>query len=188
MTININQLNVGKGLLIDNQIYIVTDLNYGKHTKGGAFCRVKLKSLVAGSVLDRTFKAADKLEDVFLEERSLQFMYRSGDTFHFMDHETYEETMVHEDLLGEGVQFLQDNLEVTAVLHDHRIMKINMPNFIVTEITQTEPGFKGDSARAGTKPATIDTGAIVQVPLFINTGDWIRVDTRTCQYVERVQK
>ncbi len=188
MTISINQISSGTGLRINGQIFLVTDYSHVKPGKGSAFVRVKLKNIKTQQVLERTFKTADKLDDVLLEERKLQNLYRSGDGFHFMDTTSYEERVLSEEVLGDCVKFLQDHLEVTGICYGDEVLKIVLPIFIISEITQTEPGFKGDSSRAGTKPATIDTGIMIQVPLFVNIGDRIKVDTRTGSYVERVSR
>ncbi len=188
MTISINQITSGIGLRINSGIFLVTDYSHVNPGKGSAFVRVKLKNIKTQQVLDRTFKTADKLDDVTLEERKLQNLYRSGDGFHFMDCTSYEEKVLSEEILGESAKFLQDHLEVTGICYNDEVLKIVLPIFIVAEITQTEPGFKGDSSRAGTKPATIDTGMAVQVPLFVNIGDRVKIDTRTGSYVERVQQ
>jgi elongation factor P len=176
------------GLKINGEIYLVTEHSHHKPGKGGAFVRVRLKNVKTGQVLNKTFKPVDKIDDVSLEERKLQNLYRSGDNFHFMDGASYEEIVVSKDILGDAIMFLQDNLEVIGIYHDKDVLKIVLPTFITAEITQTEPGFKGDSSKAGTKPATIDTGAQIQVPLFINMGDRVKIDTRTGSYVERVQQ
>jgi len=176
------------GLRINGDIFLVTEYNHVKPGKGGAFARVKLKNVKTQQVLKKTFKPVDKLDDISLEERKIQNLYRSGDSFHFMDNTSYEETIISKDLIGDAVRFLQDNLEVTGVYYNNDVLKIILPIFIIAEITQTEPGFKGDSSKAGTKPATIDTGTQIQVPLFINIGDRVKIDTRTGSYVERVQQ
>jgi elongation factor P len=187
VTISINQISSGTGLRINGDIFLVTDYSHVKPGKGSAFVRVKLKNVKTHQVLDRTFKTAEKLDDVLLEERKMQNLYRNGDDFHFMDCTSYEEKIISEDILGDSVKFLQDHLEVTGVCYGDEVLKIALPTFIVAEIIQTEPGFKGDSSRAGTKPSTIDTGMTIQVPLFVNIGDRVKIDTRTGSYVERVK-
>lgn len=188
MNISINQISSGIALKVDDQIYLVTDYNHVKPGKGSAFVRVKLKNMRTDLVVERTFRSAETLEEVPLDEKRAHFTYRDGDTFHFMDQETFEEISINKEFVGEAVKYLQDNAEVTIVFCDHKVQKVYLPNFIIAQITEAEPGFKGDSSRAGNKPAKIDTGATVQVPLFINPGDWIKIDTRSDQYVERVQK
>lgn len=188
MAITINQLETGLGLLLDNEIYTILECNHVKPGKGSAFVRVRLKSLKTDLVLERTFRSSDKLEEVVLEERRLEYLYNSGHIFHFMDHETYEEVAIPEENLADTRKFLLDHLEVTGVYYKNQVQKIILPTFIEAEITDTEPGFKGDSSRSGTKPAKIATHATIQVPLFINKGDWVKIDTRTGIYVERVQR
>jgi len=188
VTISINQISSNTALRIDGSIFLVTDYSHVKPGKGSAFVRVKMKNIKTDQVLERTFKTADKLDDVALEERRLQNLYRSGDYFHFMDTKTYEEKIVSKDILGDAIQFLQDHLEVSGICDGNEVLKIVLPTFINAEIIQTEPGYKGDSTRAGTKPATIDTGVTIQVPLFINIGDRVKIDARTGSYVERVNK
>jgi len=188
VTISINQLTSGMGLIVNDSIYVVVEYSHVKPGKGTAFVRVKLKNLKTDQVLERTYKTADKLEDVQLEERKLQNLYRSGDSFHFMDNTNYEEVVVDKETVGDAIKFLQDNLEVIGIFSNKKMQKMLLPMFIEAEIVQTEPGFKGDSSRAGTKPATIDTGTMIQVPLFIEVGDFIKIDTRTGSYVERIKK
>ncbi len=190
MTIAINEIASGIGLLVNNEVYLVVDYDHVKPAKGSAFVRVKMKSVKSGNVLERTFRSAEKLDDVPLEEKKFQYQYNSADSYHFMDQESYEEiTIPKDDLDPDVVKFLQDNLNVTALCYHSQILKIVLPNFLVAQIVETEPGFRGDTSRSGNKPATIDTGAIIQVPLFIGKGEWIKIDTRNGgQYVERVQK
>jgi len=187
VTISINQIKSGLGLRINGEFFMVTEHRHVKPGKGGAFVRAKLKNIRTDQVLDKTFKPAEKLEEVLLEERKFQNLYRSGDAFHFMDTVSFEESMVPLDIIGDTVRFLQDNLEVTAICYNNQVLKIVLPTFITAEITQTEPGFKGDTSKAGTKPATIDAGTQIQVPLFINIGDRVKIDTRSGTYVERMK-
>ena len=188
MTISINQIASGIGLLINDVVYFVMDYDHVKPGKGSAFVRVKLKNVKTGQVLEKTFRSSDKLEDITLEEKKIQNLYQSGDSFNFMDMNSYEEILISKDILGDDVKFLKDNLEVTAVCHGPNVLKVNLPNFIISEVKYTEPGFKGNTANAVTKPATIDTGATIQVPLFVEIGDYIKVDTRKGEYVERVKQ
>jgi len=188
VTISINQITSGTGLRVNGGIFLVTEYSHVKPGKGSAFVRVKLKNIKTDQVLEKTFKTADKLDDVLLEEKRLQNLYRSGDSFHFMDCTSYEEKVISENILGNSIKFLQDQLEVTGICYGNEVLKIVLPTFIIAEITQTEPGFKGDSSKAGTKPATIDTGTVIQVPLFVDIGDRVKIDTRTGSYVERVKQ
>lgn len=190
MAISINQIESGIGLLVDGQIYLVMEYHHVKPAKGSAFVRVKMRSVKTGNVLERTYRTAEKLDDVPLEERRMQYQYRTGDDFYFMDQESYEEVRVPlKDLDETFVKLLQDNLTVIALCHNHQVLKMVLPNFMVCQVIETEPGIRGDSSRSGNKPATIDTGATILVPLFINKEDWIKIDTRNGgEYVERVQK
>ncbi len=188
MTIGINQLVAGMALNIEGDFYIVSEYHHVKPGKGAAFCRVKMRNVKTGTALERTFRTADRLEDVPMEEQRLEFLYHTGTVYHFMNHDTYEQVEIEQELLGGAERFLLENLEVVGWIHEHKVLKVVLPNFIEAEIVESEPGIKGDSSRSGNKPAKIQTGAVIHVPLFINQGDWIKIDTRTSQYVERIQR
>jgi len=188
MTISINQLSSNIALKIDNDIYLVTEYHHVKPGKGSAFARVKLKSMTTDNTLERTFRTSDKLDDVTLDERPLEYLYASGDRLHFMDHSSYEEVVLTAEQVGDARLFMPENLEVTGIFHNNKILKVLLPTFITVRIQHTEPGIRGDSSRSGNKPATIATGAAVQVPLFVDIGEWVKIDTRTGTYVERVKK
>lgn len=186
MAFSINEIKSGLTILVDGDIYQVIEYQHVKPGKGGAFVRTKLRNLRSGNVQEKTFRGDEKIEEAFIEERKLQYLYESGGIYHFVDQENFEEiTMAKEDL-GDKIKFLKDNLEVNAYFYKDETLTINLPNFIEVKITHTEPGIKGDTAKSGTKPAKIETGATIQVPLFIDIGDKIKVDTRTGEYVERV--
>ncbi|MBF0490562.1 MAG: elongation factor P [Candidatus Omnitrophica bacterium] len=176
------------GLVVDGQLYFVTELTHVKPGKGSAFVRVRLKNIKTGAVLERTFRTAETLDEADLERRRMQYTYASGDDYHFMDQTSFEDTVISKDMIGDGIRFLQDNMEVETILYKDKVVKAEIPTFIVAEVTEADPGLKGDSSKAGYKPAKIDTGASVSVPLFINPGETIKVDTRTGIYVERVNK
>ena len=186
MGISINEIKSGLTVIVDGDIYQVIEFQHVKPGKGAAFVRTKLRNLKNSNVQERTFRGDEKIEEAFVEERKLQYLYVSGNLYHFMDQDNYEEITISKDTLGDKTKFLKDNLDVTAYTYKNEILNISLPNFIEFEIIHTEPGIKGDTAKSGTKPAKIDTGANVQVPLFINPGDKIKVDTRTGGYVERV--
>jgi elongation factor P len=175
----------GLTILVDGQAHIILDTQHVKPGKGAAFVRVRVRNLKNNSVQEVTFRGDDKIEEAYIDERKMQYLYNTGDMYHFMDQHNYEEIAVHSDALGDKVKLLKDNLDVAAYFFKNEILNINLPNFVEFTITHTEPGIKGDTAKGGTKPATIETGATVQVPLFINTGDRIKIDTRTQEYVER---
>jgi elongation factor P len=138
-----------------------------------------------GNILEQTFRGDEKIDEAFIEESKLQYQYNANDMYYFMDQENYDEKVISKEILGEKVNFLKDNMEVTALSYKDDVLAVNLPNFMIYKITSSEPGVKGDTAKAGTKPAKIETGAIIQVPLFVNEGDSIKVDTRTGSYLER---
>jgi len=188
VAISISQITTGKSILVGADIFLVVEHQHVKPGKGGAFARTKLKNIKTDQVIEKTFKPVDKVEEIILDERKLENLYQSGDSYHFMDHDTFEEVAISKDVLKDAVRFLTDHLEVIGFFYNDEILKVILPTFVSCEITHTEPGFKGDSSRAGNKPATIETGAAIGVPLFINIGDRIKVDTRSGEYVERVKK
>jgi elongation factor P len=172
---------------LDGDPYIVIEAQFVKPGKGGAFTRTKLRNMLTGNVIDRTFRSGEKIERADLQEQRLQFMY-SDDMYHFMNTETYEQIEISEDFLGDDRFYLTENLEVDVLFFNMKPIGITLPIFIEVEITETEPGIKGDTAQGATKPAVISSGAKVMVPLFVNEGDWIKVDTRSREYIERVKR
>lgn len=186
MTVSINQFKNGLTILIDGSVFQVIDIEHVKPGKGAAFVRTKLRNVKVGTIIERTFRGDDKIEEAFVEERKLQFLYHKAKFYHFMDQETYEELVLPEEILGDNVKYLKDNLEVGALVFDGGILNINLPNSVELKITYTETGARGDTVRAGLKSATLETGAVIQVPLFIESGNTIKVDTRTGEYIERV--
>ena len=172
---------------LDGEPYVVTDFQFVKPGKGNAFTRVKLKSLISGRVLERTWKSGEQIGRPDLEEREMQYLYSDGSTFTFMDTTTYDQVEISRDFLANTVDFLLDNLEVTVLFFNDRPINIELPNFVDLEITLCEPGVKGDTATGANKPATLSTGATVNVPLFINEGETIRIDTRTGEYSGRAK-
>jgi elongation factor P len=178
-----------KGLKIEleGEPYVITDFLHVKPGKGGAFVRTKLKSLVTGNVIDRTFRSGEKVQSPALDERNMQYLYREGNVYHFMDNDTFEQLTLTADQLGEDSNFLPENVQVRIVFHNGKPIGVELPFFVELTIVKTEPGVRGDTARGGTKPATVETGAVIQVPLFLNEGDRIKVDTRTREYIERAK-
>jgi elongation factor P len=187
MTVSTADFRKGLKIELEGEPYIITDFLHVKPGKGGAFVRTKLKSLVTGNVIDRTFRSGEKVQTPSLEEKTMQYLYHEGDTYHFMDSDTYEQITLAGDLLGEDSNFLQENVEVKILFHNDQPIGVELPFFVELTIVQTEPGVKGDTASGGTKPATVETGAVIQVPLFLNEGDVIKVDTRTGEYIERAK-
>jgi len=186
VALSINDIKAGLTILVDGQPQLVLETQHVKPGKGAAFVRVKIKNLRNTSIQERTFRGEEKIEAAYVEERKLQFLYRSGSMYHFMDQENFEEVAINEETVGEQQKFLKDNLDVVAYSYKNETLNIVLPNFIEFTITHTEPGIKGDTAKSGTKPAQIETGATIQVPLFVNTDDRIKVDTRSGIYIERV--
>jgi len=186
VALSINEVKAGLTILVDGGVWLVIDTQHVKPGKGAAFVRAKIRNLKNSSVQEKTFRGDEKIDEAFVEERKLQYLYSSGDLYHFMDQENYEEVAIAKDVLADKAKFLKDNLDVAAYYYKEDVLNVNLPNFIEFTITHTEPGIKGDTAKSGTKPAEVDTGATIQVPLFINPGDKIKVDTRTGSYVERV--
>jgi elongation factor P len=178
-----------KGLKIelDGTPYVIADFQHVKPGKGGAFVRTKLKNLVTGRVLDRTFRSGERVKRPDLMEREMQYLYREGDRFCMMDNESYEQLWLTAEQVGEARLYLTENLKVQVLFFYQQPLAVEVPNFVVLEVAQTEPGVRGDTATGGTKPATLETGAVIQVPLFIHAGDRVRVDTRTGSYIERVK-
>ncbi|MBZ0180509.1 MAG: elongation factor P [Melioribacteraceae bacterium] len=179
------------GLIIKfkNDLYSITEFQHVKPGKGGAFVRTMLKNLRTGKVLDNTFRAGESVEIVRVERRKYQYLYKESGGFVLMDYDTYEQMTVPEETFDEGRVFLKEGLDVELLLDDQdKIVTAELPIFVELEVTETEPGFKGDTATNVMKPATVETGASVQVPLFINIGDMLKIDTRTGTYVERVKK
>ena len=186
MALSINEVKSGLTILVDDIVYLVVDTEHVKPGKGAAFVRVKIRHMKLGTVIERTFRGEEKIEQAFVEERKLQYQYHSGGIYHFMDQENYEEIAISEDALGDKKKYLKDNLEVLGYFYKDDTLNVNLPFFIEFKIIHTEPGIKGDTAKSGTKPAEIETGASILVPLFVNEGDIIKVDTRTGGYIERV--
>lgn len=186
MALSINDVKAGLTILVDRQAYMVIETEHVKPGKGSAFVRAKLKNLNNGSIQEKTFRGDEKIEPAFIEERRLGYLYSSAGVYHFMDQDNFEEIDIAEENIQDKAKFLKDNLEVAAYFYKNEILNIALPNFIEFKIIHTEPGIKGDTAKSGTKPAQIETGSSIQVPLFIEAGDRIKVDTRSGGYVERV--
>lgn len=180
-----NQIRKGVKLLIDGDAYEVVDVDHVKPGKGSAFARARVRNLKTGQVLEKTVKAGDKVETAETQESRMQFLYKEGDRYHFMDQNTFEQITIPEEVLGDAVNYLAENLEVSVLLHDGEPLGVELPNFVTLTIVDTEPGFKGDTVSGG-KPAKCDTGAVVNVPFHLNVGDRIVVDTRDGSYREKV--
>lgn len=153
--------------------------------KGAAFVRTKYKNVITGAVVERSFNPTDKYPTAYIERKDMQYLYSDGDLYYFMDMETYEQQPIDKSKLGPAFQFVKENMEVKVLSYKGNVFGVEPPNFVELEVTETDPGFKGDTATNATKPATLETGAEIKVPLFINQGDMIRIDTRTGEYMER---
>ena len=175
----------GLVILLDGELMEIVDFQHVKPGKGGAFVRTKFKNVMTGRVLEKTFRSGEKMEDVRLEERIWQYLYSDGDLYHFMDPQSYEQIAIGADTVGDNKNWLKENNNANLVFYDGRVIKLSLPFTVALVITQCDPGVQGDRATGGTKPATLETGATVQVPLFVNEGETIKVDTRTGEYIER---
>lgn len=171
---------------LDGSVFKVVEFQHVKPGKGAAFVRTKLKNVITGAVLEKTFNPTDKMPKAQVEVQEMQYLYKDENLYYFMDTETYEQLPINEELLTDALDYLKDNTMVKVLSFKGSIFGVEPPNFVELEVTYTEPGFKGDSSTGATKPATVETGAVFNVPLFINIGDVIRIDTRTGEYMERV--
>ena len=177
----------GLRIEIDGQPFIIVENQFVKPGKGQSFCRVKLKHLLQGNVIDRTYKSGEKVAPADIVEKAMQFLYINDETYHFMDNSDFEQFELNKDQLGDNWKWVQEGMVVDVMIYKGTAVSIVVPNFTALEITYCEPGVKGDTATNATKPATVETGAIVHVPLFVNQDEKIKIDTRTGEYVERVK-
>ncbi len=177
-----------RGLKIEykGEPYEIVDFQHVKPGKGAAFVKTRMKNLLTGNVLDINFRSGDKFEKPDLEEKEMQYLYADGDSYWFMDVETYEQVAIPLEHIKEKVGYLQENVQVTILFYKGKAIDIELPNFVELKVVETEPGVRGDTVSGGSKPAKLETGLVVNVPLFINEGDVIKIDTRTGEYVERV--
>ena len=171
---------------IDGNIYQILEFQHVKPGKGAAFVRTKLKNIINGGVVEKTFRPTEKFPQARIDRVDMQYLYNDGDLFYFMDMETYEQIALAEDVIGDALKFVKENETVKVCSHNGNVFTVEPPLFVELEVTETEPGFKGDTAQGATKPATVETGAIVYVPLFVETGDRLKIDTRTGEYLSRV--
>ena len=185
MQVSTADFKKGLRIVFDGEPYVIVDFQHVKPGKGGAFVRTKLKHMRVGRVIDNTFRSGEKVGLVDFDEKHMQFLYKD-DHFHFMDLETYEQVSMSADEVGEARRWLKENTEVDVLYIDSSPTGVDLPNFVELAVARTDPGVRGDTAQGGTKPATLETGAVVQVPLFLNEGDVVKVDTRTGEYLGRV--
>jgi elongation factor P len=176
------------GLIVDMEgdLLEIVDFQHVKPGKGGAFVRTRFKNILTGRVLEKTFRSGEKFEEARVEDQQWQYLYHDGDLYHFMDNGTFEQLELGPDVVGTATQWIKENTNCTLSFYKGRVIAVEAPNFVELTITQADPGVQGDRATGGTKPATLETGAVVQVPLFVSEGEVIKVDTRTGDYITRV--
>lgn len=184
--ISTNDFRTGLTIEWDGGVWTVVGFQHVKPGKGAAFVRAKLKNVMTGAVIENTFRAGEKLPRAQIDYREMQFLYESGGQYFMMDQMTFDQISLNADMLADAIQYLKENMVIGVQFYEGAPIGIELPNFVELEIVETDPGLRGDTASGGTKPAKLETGAVVQVPLFLQTGDKIRVDTRTNQYLERV--
>ena len=181
-----SDIRKGLKIMIDGAPYTVVEFQFVKPGKGAAFTRTKMKNLLTGAVLERNLRSGEKLEPADVETKTMQYLYKDGDSFVFMDTTTYDQVSIPDSTVGDQSAYMPENINVEVLFFNGRAVGVTLPNFIEQKITETEPGFRGDTATGSTKPAKIGTGATINVPLFISVGDIIKIDTRTGEYLERV--
>jgi len=184
--INANQLKNGSTIILDGDLYNVIGTHHVKPGKGGAFVSTKVKKISDGTIVNKTLRAQDKIKIAFIEEKKFQYLYKKTGIYYFMDLETYEQRPVNEKQIEHIKDFLKENTNVTVKLYENKIIDIVLPTFINLKVKQTQPGVRGNTAQGGIKPAQLETGVKIQVPLFVDKGDKVKVDTRSGEYVERV--
>ena len=183
-----SDIRKGLKIMIDGSPYTVVEFQFVKPGKGAAFTRTKMKNLLTGAVLERNLRSGDKLEPADVESKQMEYLYADSDSFIFMDKTTYDQVSIPKETVGDSADFMPENTAVDVLFFNARAVAVSLPNFIEQAVVETDPGFRGDTATGATKPAKISTGATVNVPLFINVGDVIKIDTRTGQYLERLAR
>ncbi len=171
---------------VDGQVFKVVEFQHVKPGKGAAFVRTKLKNVITGAVLERTFNPTEKVQEAQIDRKEMQYLYNDGDLYYFMDNETYEQLPLSKEELGDTLNYLLDNMNIKVLSYKGKVFGVEPPMFVELEVTYTEPGFKGDTSTGASKPATLETGYQVNVPLFVEIGNKVRIDTRTGEYMERV--
>lgn len=187
MAIGMSELKKGLKIEIDGIPYRITEYQHVKPGKGAAFVRAKIKSFLDGKVIEKTFHAGDKCEEPNLQEKTMQFLYNDGESFQFMDTANYEQIALREDQVGEAAKWIIDGMNVSILFHNEKAISVDVPQVVELVITETPPNFKGDTSSGGKKPATLETGAVVQVPFHILEGEKIKVNTETGEYLEKVK-
>ena len=188
MPVSTTEFRNGLKIEIDGEPYVIVEFQHVKPGKGGAFVRTKFKSLKSGNVTDKTFRAGEKVDVPDLEEKTMQYLYGADKDRVFMDTSSYEQVSLNEKQLGDSISYLKENMEIKVLYHTGMPINIEVPMFVELAIARTDPGVRGDTASGGSKPATLETGAVVKVPLYMNEGDVVKIDTRTGTFIERVKK
>ena len=186
MALDTSDFRNGLKIDLDGSPYVITYFQHVKPGKGGAFVRTKIKNLLNGKSVEKTFRSGEKVNEADVEERTMQYLYKDGDVCIFMDTKSYDQIPITNDVIGDNAKFLLENAEVDVLFWKSNPVNIELPSFVEIVITQSDPGVKGDTSSGATKPATLETGAVIQVPLFLKEGEKVRVDTRTGEYCERV--
>ena len=184
--ISAGDIRKGTTFEYDNSVFTVTEFLHVKPGKGAAFVRTKLKNVITGAVLEKTFNPSEKLQGAEIEKKEMQYLYNDGDLYYFMDNDTYDQMPLNKEKLGDCLKYLKENMQVKILSYKENVFAVEPPIFVELEVTYTEPGFAGNTTTTSGKPATLETGLELQVPMFINIGDVLRIDTRTCEYMERV--
>ncbi len=183
--IDAGQLRKGIAIELEGKIYQVAEYSHIKMGRGSAQVKLRLKDVRSGGVIERAFQATERFTPAFLEHRPVQFLYADGDMYHMMDNESFEQFELNAEQIGDGVKYLKEGLDLEVLVHNGNVVSVELPISVELEVIETEPGFKGNTATGGTKSATVQTGATVQVPLFISVGDVLRIDTRNGSYIEK---
>ncbi len=183
--VSTNDFRTGLTIEMDGDVYQIVEFQHVKPGKGAAFVRSKLRNLRTGAVVDKTFNAGEKMPKARIEHRETQYLYNDGEDYNFMDMESYDQFSMSKEQLGDAIKFLKENMTITIMSYQGRSIGVDLPNVVELEVVETAPGIKGDTASGGSKPATLETGYVVQVPFFINTGDVLQIDTRTGHYIKR---
>jgi elongation factor P len=186
--VSTSEFRNGLKIELDGEPYAIVEFQHVKPGKGGAFVRTKMKSLKSGNVIDRTFRSGEKVDVPDLEEKTMQYLYAADKDRVFMDTTSYEQVSMNEKQLGESINYLKENMEIKVLYYKGQPINIDVPMFVELAIAKTDPGVRGDTASGGSKPATLETGAVVKIPFYLNEGDVIKIDTRTGTFIERVKK
>lgn len=185
MVISTNDFRTGLTVELEGDVVQIIEFQHVKPGKGSAFVRSKLRNIRTGAVIEKTFNAGEKLPKARIDRREVQYLYNDGKDYNFMDMETYDQMTMTAEQLGDSIKYLKENMNIHVLVYQEKYIGVEMPNFVELEVVETSPGIKGDTASGGSKPATMETGAVVQVPFFINVGDKLQIDTRTGNYIKR---